>query len=858
MRAACTPSRMAEAVPTGGLLRSGLRIWHMLLRAQLREQPGRTLLTVIAIALGVALFAAVALVNATALSEFTHATQRLIGAADVVLRAPGTGFDESLYPTLARDPQVATASPVLELEAALPGRRDTLKVLAMDPFRAATLQVALLAELGPQLVELFAADAAFLSPSAAASLKVTRGDHFNVIVGNQPRALHVAGILPAQAYPQSLALMDIASAQLTLGQLGLLNRIDLRLKAGVDPAAFRSALAARLPPGVVAVAPQVEVERAVTLTRAYRVNLNMVALVSLWTGAFLVFSTQSLSVLRRRRTLALLRALGVTRGELQWALVGEGAALGTIGGILGVAAGVLMAALLLRFIAADLGNSQLRIAGAALVAQPWLLAGFAGIGTVVASLGAWLPARGAAREPPARGLKGGDANLAGTARDALRAGLALSALGALLAWLPPVAGLPLFGYLAIAALLFGAILLVPVLTVRVLRAVPRSGHIILDTAVAQLRERVGLATLGLAAVIVSFSLMVAMAIMVYSFRVSFEHWLGKLLPADLELRVPFGNDTAFWSPADQAGIAATAGIDRARFRRIRPLLLEGAAAPVTLIARDLAGESLGAQLPLVSSVAAAPEPGAIAAYISEALGDQRRLHPGDTFEVSLGAHPLRLAVAGVWRDYARSTGTVVIDRAAYIAASGDTSATDASLWIRSGADIGKVEQALRRSLGSGGDAVEILTSGDLRGRSLQIFDRAFAITYALEAVAVLIGLAGVSFAASATALARRAEFGMLRHVGMLRSQVRRLIGIEGVLTSLFGVLYGLGLGAVLSLVLVFVVNRQSFGWSIDLAVPAWQLALAGCVLVATSALAATLSGRAAMSQSALRAVREDW
>jgi putative ABC transport system permease protein len=99
---------------------------------------------------------------------------------------------------------------------------------------------------------------------------------------------------------------------------------------------------------------------------------------------------------------------------------------------------------------------------------------------------------------------------------------------------------------------------------------------------------------------------------------------------------------------------------------------------------------------------------------------------------------------------------------------------------------------------------------------------------------------------------------MLRHVGMLRSQVRRLIGIEGVLTSLFGVLYGLGLGAVLSLVLVFVVNRQSFGWSIDLAVPAWQLALAGCVLVATSALAATLSGRAAMSQSALRAVREDW
>jgi putative ABC transport system permease protein len=849
---------MAEPRKGRGLLRSGLRVWRMLLRAQLREQPGRTLLTVVAIAIGVALFAAVALVNATALDEFTHATQRLIGAADVVVRGTGAGFDESLYATLARDPQVAVASPVLELEAALPARRDTLKVLALDPFRAGALQVALLAELGPQLLDLFAADAVFLSPAAAASLRVARGDRFSVIVGTEARVLRVAGILPAQAYPQSLALMDIASAQLTLGRLGVLNRIDLRLRGGVDAAAFRTRLAARLPPGVAAIAPQLEVERAVTLTRAYRVNLNMLALVSLWTGAFLVFSTQSLSVLRRRRSLALLRALGVTRGELQWALVGEGAALGTVGGVLGVAGGVAVAALLLRFIAADLGNSQLHIAGAALVAQPWLLGGFVAIGTVVASLGAWLPARGAAREPPARGLKGGDADLAGTARDALRAGVALSALGALLAWLPPVAGLPVFGYLAIAALLFGAILLVPALTVRVLRATPRTGRLVLDTAVAHQRPRVGLATLGLAAVIVSFSLMVAMAIMVYSFRISFEHWLGKLLPADLELRVPFGNDTAFWSPQDQARIAATAGVERVRFRRIRPLLLEGAASPVTLIARDLAGETLAAQLPLVSSVAGAPPAGSVAAYISEALGDLRHLRPGDTFRIPVGTPPLRLAVMGTWRDYARSTGTVVIDRAAYITASGDTAATDASLWLAAGADAAQVEQSLRRRLGSGGDAVEILTSGGVRARSLQIFDRAFAITYALEAVAVLIGLAGVGFAAGATALARRAEFGMLRHVGMLRSQVRSLIAWEGVLTSLFGVLYGLGLGAVLSLVLVFVVNRQSFGWSIDLAVPAWQLALVGCVLVATSALAATLSGRAAMSQSALRAVREDW
>jgi len=152
----------------------------------------------------------------------------------------------------------------------------------------------------------------------------------------------------------------------------------------------------------------------------------------------------------------------------------------------------------------------------------------------------------------------------------------------------------------------------------------------------------------------------------------------------------------------------------------------------------------------------------------------------------------------------------------------------------------------------------VLTSTAIRDRSLQIFDHAFAITYALEAIAVIIGLTGVSFAASSTALARRSEFGMLRHIGMLRRQVIGMLATEGFLMSAFGVLYGLGLGAVLSLVLVYVVNRQSFNWSIDLAVPVWQLGVLSLTLIAAAALTAVWSGRAATSKAAVQAVREDW
>ena len=832
-------------------------IWRVLLLAQLREQPVRLLVTVLAISLGVALAAAVYLVNSAAVNEFGSATKRLVGEADVVVRGPHEGFSERLFVRLANDPAVAAASPVLELEAALPGRHDALKVLAVDPLRAATLQPALIGDLGGGLFELFQPDSIYLSGAAAAELNLRPGDLLPVIVGSTPKALHVLGILSEGSYSQALGLMDIASAQWAFDQIGRLNRIDLRLKAGTDVDAFRRDLAPKLPAGVLAIAPEVERDRAVTVTRAYRINLNMLALVALWTGAFLVFSTQSLSVLRRRGSLALLRALGVTRGQLQRALIGEGAMLGVLGSLLGVVLGLAVAAAILRFLTSDLGNGQLRAVGASMRAAPLPMLAFFAMGTLVACIGAWLPARTSARQPPARALKGGDGDYAEVARTGAYSGVALLCAGAAMARLPPIGGLPIFGYAAIAALLFGAVLLVPTLTVKALSLAPRTRRIVLDTAVAQLRENVGLSTLSLASIIVSFSLMVAMAIMVYSFRMSFEHWLDKLLPADMQLREPFGNDTAYWSAADQAKLAAVAGISRIEFRRTRQLLLDPKQAPVTLIARGATAAQAADELPLVQSMPLPLPSNAEPAWISEGLQDLYRYEIGTWIDLPLAGRMQRFTVAGIWRDYARMSGSIVISRQAYLAATGDDSANEGSVWLNTGANASVTEAALRARFARG-DAVEILTSTALRERSLQIFDRAFAITYALEAIAVIIGLTGVSFAASSTALARRAEFGMLRHVGMLRRQIVAMLASEGILTSAFGVAYGLALGGGLSLVLVYVINRQSFNWSIDLAIPAWQLAILSLTLIAAAAITAIWSGRAATSQDAVQAVREDW
>jgi putative ABC transport system permease protein len=338
---------------------------------------------------------------------------------------------------------------------------------------------------------------------------------------------------------------------------------------------------------------------------------------------------------------------------------------------------------------------------------------------------------------------------------------------------------------------------------------------------------------------------------------SFDHWLGKLLPADMQLREPFGSDTAYWSAADQAKLAAVPGISRIEFRRTRQLLLDPARAPVTLIARGATSAQTAAELPLVQTRPLPPASKAEPAWISEALQDLYGYKLGSEIDLPLAGRSHRFTVAGIWRDYARTTGAIVISHQAYLAATGDGSANEGSVWLNTGADAALTETALRSRFARG-DSLEILTSTALRERSLQIFDRAFAITYALEAIAVIIGLTGVSFAASSTALARRAEFGMLRHIGMLRRQIVGMLASEGILTSAFGVAYGLALGTALSLVLVYVINRQSFNWSIDLAIPAWELAILSVTLIAAAAVTAIWSGRAAMSQDAVQAVREDW
>ena len=814
------------------------------------------LLSVCGIALGVALGFAVSLINRSAVEEMAAGARSLAGEADLEVRGGRSGFSESLYAALAKLEGVVVASPVLEADAGVASGSGTIRLVGIDPLRAAQIQPALFADDPARRLELLKPDVVFLSAAAADALALVKGGKLRIVAGLATVELEVGGILPASSLRGVAALTDVATAQWRLGRLGELNRVDLRLAPGADRERMQAAIAALLPAGVHVATPDAVQESSANLSRAYRVNLNVLALVALFTGGFLVFSTQSLEVTRRRAEHALLRVLGLRRrGVLRLVLV-EAAAVGVVGSIVGIAFGYGLARVAVAFGGADLGAGMFRgIAPDLQLPLVDCLLYFAG-GVAISLAGATLPALDAARVPPAQALKAGDEQRMLEHVVTVVPGVILLVAALALAQAPPIEGIPLAGYASIACLLVGGILLMPWMSRFAFERLPASRRTPLALAAAQLRGAPGQAMVSLAAIVASFSLMVAMAIMVASFRESVDRWLEVALPADLYFRTTNAGETAWIPPELQDAVRRLPQFERVEFVRSSRVALDPLRPAVSLLARDSTRDGRSLRFPLVGRAyerkAGDPPP----AWISEAVSDRYGYAVGDRIGLPLAGASGQFVVAGVWRDYARQQGAIVIERAVYVERTGDQRANDAALWLAPGATVVDATAALRAL--PGGKLLEVSGPGEIKTASLRIFDRTFAVTYALEAVAVLVGLFGLSASVGAIVLARRREFGMLRHVGVTRGQIGEMLAAEGGLLAALGVAAGLALGSLISLVLVYVVNRQSFNWSMDLHPPYALLAGLSLLLVILSALTAYVSGREATGIAAVRAVKEDW
>jgi putative ABC transport system permease protein len=912
-------------------------LWPLLRTFSWQEvlhHPWRSAAAVVAITLGVALAFAVHLINASALSEFSSAVRAVNGQPDLELRAASGNLDENIYARVAQHPSIDLASPVLEISTyALDsqGNKLPVKVLGLDALVAANMSPALMpvsmpvsgsvlsAVPAPEALSsgapsaapmpsdnqasgdarfaMFSANTTFVN-AAARSLLIRAGNSakpdaaatLSLVTGLRSAQVAVAGSVAAGG--SALAVMDIAAAQDLFNLQGQISRIDLRLAPGSDKTALIKELA--LPAGVQAQAPGDAQQRIGNLSRAYRVNMTVLALVALFTGAFLVFSVLSLSVAKRAQQMALLGVLGLTARQRLQLVLAEAAALGVVGSALGIALGTALAALAMRLLGGDLGGGYFAGVAPSLQWGPVAALVYAALGVAAALVGAWWPARAAQRLPLAQTLKGLGA-AAQRGKGVLIAGFFVAA-GALLVWTPAVFGIPLGAYAAIGALLVGGIgLLPPLVALAYDRIAPYVATRALPMLAIERARRVReTAAVSVSGVVAALSLAVALTVMVASFRNSVMQWLDVVLPAPLYVRTATSSaagQVLNFSSAQVQAIGKLPGVARVSGLRTVQLQLDPAQPSVMLVARPLDNPTV--DLPMVGSTAlpnASVPAGAVPIYVSEAMVDLYGAKLGAVFQSNMpivqvftaqaaikSIAPSSYYVAGIWRDYARQFGAIAIDQTAYVRITGDDRVNDLAVWPADGADPRAVQTAISNYIGSqwAGPAestpstagtervditklVEFASAREIREMSLRIFDRSFAVTYWLQAVAIAIGLFGVAASFSAQVLARRKEFGLLAHLGLTRRQILQVVASEGAAWTAIGAVAGCALGLLVSGILVHVVNPQSFHWTMDLTVPWLRLALLCCAVIAAGTVTAWLAGRAAAGHDAVLAVKEDW
>ncbi|WP_308388808.1 ABC transporter permease [Acidithiobacillus sp. AMEEHan] len=816
--------------------------WRAAVWLPLRAHPGASLLAVLGIALGVALGLAIALINVQAVDNVTGGLRRLAGQADLLLTRPGGSLPQGWYPRLARAPGVEVAAPELRVSA-YTATGETLPVWGIDAFQSLALGQPLIPLPLRNPFSLFDPSHLVLDQTALQALHTHSGDTVSLRVAGVERQFRVIGSIPDPVPGQALAITDIASAQWLWGEEGKLSQVALRLAPGVDPGQFAAHWSPLLPSGAVLRTPKEAGSVAARASLAYRVNLLVLSLVALFTGAFLVYTTLAFSAVRQRRSLAILRVLGLREREILIASQLQGLVLGIPGALLGVPLGIFAAQTALAQLGGNLGAGYFSDTGSLLTARPGLWAGFALAGLAAALFGAFWPAWSSRHLAIVRILSEGSEEEGGGGH--FGPGIILLLIAAIAALLPAWGGIPYAAYVGIALLLLASLFLLPGLLALLARILPLPSGPLAGLTGAQLRGNPGRASRSLAAIVVAFSLVVAMAVMVGSFRDSVASWLRDILQADVYVQAG-SSDQALLPVGAGKTLCQLPGVRSCSPLRRTELALLPGRPPVVVLARGMNPQHPGRTLEILHS--APPDPhGPPPIWISEILAGLSHWRVGQVIDLPLGKKAEKVRIAGIYRDYAYQEGAISLPLDSYRRWTGDDRLNGVALWLQPGvstsAVVGELQRRYPESRGW-----QIATPGEILHRSLEIFDQSFAATYALEAVAIIIGLLGISNGFGAQTLLRRQEFALLRCLGLRRRDVLRLLLGEGFVLSVFGILLGSGLGLLISLILIKRVNPLSFHWQMGFHLPLLQLGLLAVVLLFASLLTMLWSARSVMGK----------
>jgi putative ABC transport system permease protein len=814
-------SRMSDAARSpAGRDFSSRTLWNVGWRSLLRR-PWQAVLMVLGIALGVAVIVAVDLANASASRAFDYSTDAVAGRATHQIVAGPQGVDESLYSALRREAGVRVAAPIVSEYVASPqlGNRP-LQLLGVDPFAEPPFRDYLgVGDAVPfaQLVEFLTQPGAVLvSSDVAERYGLAAGAPLTLTVGGYQRAARVAGLLaPEDALSrralEGILLADLATAQELTGRLGRLDRIDLILPDGGADEAER--IRSHLPQGVRLAPVGARSGTIEQMTTAFRVNLTALSLLALVVGLFLIYNTMTFSVVQRRALFGTLRCLGVTRREVFALVLSEALIVGTLGSALGLALGVVLGRGAVRMVTQTINDLYfvVTVRGVEIAFSSLAKGGL--LGLLATATAAALPAWEAASIPPRVALSrsGLESRAQRAAWGAALGGLLFIAAGAAGLLLPTRSLVVSLG--GTSVIVVGFAMLTPFVTNLLMRwAAPLLGR--LWGALGRMAPRnvsaaLSRTSVAVAALMVSVSATIGIGLMIGSFRHTVGVWLSQMLRGDIYVAAANLAGTQNLTPIDPEVVGQIdAWPDAERVDRWRFATVDAPDGPVQIAAID--NRDIGFERVFLTSIPredvwAAMQVGAV--IVSEPFANRAGLpRSGGTVTLYTDRGPHAFPIVGTYYDYTTSEGIVSLSLDTYRRWWDDDSVTALALRLPPGADVDGVTRALEDELVPVQSLV-VQPNRALRDEVLVVFERTFAITGALQLLATVVAFIGVLSALLSLQLDKQREFGILRAVGLT---VRQLWGVAGLLS--------LPAGFALALILIYVINRRAFGWTLLLQV----------------------------------------
>jgi putative ABC transport system permease protein len=835
-------------------LAMGRFVWQHIVRYALQHRF-LALINVLSVALGVAVYLAIQITNYSAEQSFAAGVDLVAGRAHLEARGE---INDALFPQLPSIEGVTAATPLVEGVIILPDfPGEYLHLMGIDPLTNSEFRNFTNFSGAGQDRWFGDSQAITISKAFADMHGLKTGDSIKVQVGERTIILNVAFLIDTGDADSHFAFMDIGWAQELLDKPGTLSAVLFRVKDPKDPGAVASRIARILPANAVVEPPSSRSAQVAKMLAGFHLNLTALSLVSLLVGVFLVYNTISASVIRRREEIGILRSIGVAPAQVRWLFLGEALLYGLIGSLFGIAAGLLVAHALLQAVATTISNLYV-LTSIEHAYLPWnqvILVFFLGLAATF--LGAWVPAQSAVGVSPLQALNLGflierseRPSVAWIGWSAAAALVALvSAIGALRA------GIRNAAFLCAGSTLLTFCFLAPFLTYWFGRSITqlfRAVHLIQLAAQnlvrSLFRNAVTIAALGSAT-----AMLVSVSIMIFSFRSTVDHWINRRLAADLFITL---------TQNEIAGFQNFVSPDLITFLRDLPSI------DAMDTYRDYEAESNGSAVALgVVQGAGRNRPqfvgnsdaqklrrwrDADTVIVSESLARRLNLQEGQSLPLTTPLCPESFTVAGIFYDYTRDSGLVLMQRANFEKYWHDPRVHSIAVYLKAGVTPREVIEQIRSGYPNA-KAYSIRSNRELKGEVDRIFDQTFAVTYLLRSIATAVAVVGITLNLIMLVKERARELAILRAVGMSIQQIAGLVLGEAFLLATLSIAIGIVAGCALAFVLTEVINRTFFGWTIPLQIAWEQLASIPLVLLPIALLAglapAIQAGRTIIAQA---------